>query len=295
MKGRQKRPGEKTFSIPEALGDPPFSPGTAAGKSAGPARGGRNIRLLIAYDGTGFSGWQKQQPSGGDPVSGRRTVQGEIEAALGKIHGEAVHLTGSGRTDAGVHAAGQTANFYTPIAGMEAGRFVPALNGMLPRDVRILEAREAAPDFHARFDAKSRTYRYHLICGRPAYPHELRYAHQLWCRPRLDLLNGYARTLRGELDCSIFACPGDPSKSRERYVFDAGFFIQGDTLVFEIRANAFLWKMVRSVAGTLLHYEEKDYAPEDLRRIIDSGDRNLAGPTAPAAGLFLWKIDYYRD
>ena len=143
----------------------------------------RNIRLLIAYDGTGFSGWQRQKRkiSAGDSISaggsasrggpGRRTVQGELEAALEKIHKETVHLTGSGRTDAGVHAAGQTANFYTSISGMEAGRFVPALNGILSRDIRILEAREAAPDFHARFDAKARTYRYHFICGRPAYPH----------------------------------------------------------------------------------------------------------------------------
>jgi tRNA pseudouridine38-40 synthase len=267
----------------------------------------RNIRLLIAYDGTGFSGWQRQKRktsagdsiSAGDSVSGggagRRTVQGELEAALEKIHGETVNLTGSGRTDAGVHAAGQTANFYTSISGMEAGRFVPALNGILSRDIRILEAREAAPDFHARFDAKARTYRYHFICGRPAYPHELRYAHQVWRRPRLNLLNSYARMLRGELDCSIFAWPGDPSKSRERYIFEAVFFVQGDTLVFEIRANAFLWKMVRSAAGTLLHCEEKGCTAEDFRRILHSGDRSLAGPTAPAAGLFLWKIDYYRD
>ncbi|MDR2019402.1 MAG: tRNA pseudouridine synthase A [Treponema sp.] len=263
----------------------------------------RNIRLLIAYDGTGFSGWQKQRIpaensiSGGNPASGprRRTVQGELEAALGKIHKGAVNLTGSGRTDAGVHAAGQTANFYTFIGGMEAGRFVPALNGLLPRDVRVLEARNAAPDFHARFDAKARTYRYYFICGRPAYPQELRYARQIWRRPRLDLLNSYARILRGELDCSIFAWPGDPSKSRERYIFEAGFFVQGDTLVFEIRANAFLWKMVRSAVGTLLHCEEKGRTAEDFKRIVDSGDRSMAGPTAPASGLFLWKIDYYRD
>jgi tRNA pseudouridine38-40 synthase len=286
-----------------------YPPGT--GNTGAAPRSVRNIRLLIAYDGTGFSGWQRQKQkfsaegpaSGGDSVSrrnpgsgpGGRTVQGELEAALGKIHKETVTLTGSGRTDAGVHAAGQTANFYTSIGSMDAGRFVPAMNGILPRDVRILEAREAAPDFHARFDAKARTYRYHFICGRPAYPHELRYAHQIWRRPRLDLLNSYARNLRGEMDCSIFARPGDPSKSRERYIFEAGFFVQGDTLIFEIRANAFLWKMVRSAVGTLLYYEERGCTAGNFRRIIDSGDRSLAGPTAPAAGLFLWKIDYYRE
>ncbi|MDR2258042.1 MAG: tRNA pseudouridine(38-40) synthase TruA [Treponema sp.] len=246
----------------------------------------RNIRLCIAYDGTDFSGWQRQ--------AGGRTVQGEIEAALGRIHKRAVPLTGSGRTDAGVHAAGQTANFYTGIQNMEARRFVPALNSLLPQDVRILEAAEARPDFHARFDAKKRTYRYRCICGRPALPHESRYALQLWRYPRIDTLNAYGRLLLGERDCSLFASPRDSSESRSRYIFQAHFFVQGDTLVFEICANAFLWKMVRSVAGTFLHYEERGMSAEALRGIINYGDRRLAGPTLPAKGLFLWKIDYYR-
>ncbi|MDR2110291.1 MAG: tRNA pseudouridine(38-40) synthase TruA [Spirochaetaceae bacterium] len=247
----------------------------------------RNIRLLIAYDGTGFSGWQRQARD--------RTVQGTIEGALERLHKEPVPLTGSGRTDAGVHAVGQVANFHTAIRGMEAERFVPALNSLLPRDIRVMEARETAADFHARFDARSRTYRYHVICGRPALPQELRYAFQIWRRPRIDLLNGYARQLRGELDCSVFAWPGDPSKSRNRYIFQAGFFVRGDMLIFEIRANAFLWKMVRSMAGTLLHYEERGLSPEEFKVLIESGDRRLAGPTAPPGGLFLWRIDYFRE
>jgi tRNA pseudouridine38-40 synthase len=253
----------------------------------------RNIRLLIAYDGTGFSGWQRQ-----DSAAGRgavRTVQGEIEAALEKIHKGSAALTGSGRTDSGVHAAGQVANFRSSIKNMEAGRFVPALNGLLPQDIRILEARETRPDFHARFDAKSRTYRYYFICGRKALPWELRYSWQLWRRPRLERLNGYARFLLGELDCSVFAVPGDKSKSRSRYISQACFFIHGDRLVFEITANAFLWKMVRSIAGTILYYEEKDMDSAGFKEIVASGDRSLAGPTAPPQGLFLWKIAYYRD
>jgi tRNA pseudouridine38-40 synthase len=248
--------------------------------------------VLIAYDGTDFCGWQRQR-GGPDPQG--RTVQGTIEGALERIHKTRINLTGSGRTDAGVHAAGQVANFYSPIRGMAAERFVPALNGILPRDVRILEAREAPGDFHARFDAKFRTYRYHFICGRPGLPQELRFAHQLWRRPRLDVLNGYARRFLGEQDCSVFAVPRDPSKSRNRYIRGAVFFVQGDTLVFEITANAFLWKMVRSLAGTLLHYEEKGLAPEEFGAILRSGDRSLAGPTLPPRGLFLWRIDYYRD
>jgi tRNA pseudouridine38-40 synthase len=246
----------------------------------------RNIRLLIAYDGTDFAGWQIQK--------GQRTVQGLIEEALERLHRERRPLTGSGRTDAGVHAAGQTANFYTTIANMEARRFVPALNALLPQDLRILEAEETFHDFHARFDAKSRTYRYHIIAGRQALPHERRYALQLWRRPDINRLNRYAGLLRGETDCSIFASPRDSSKSRSRHIYGASFFIQGGMLVFEITANAFLWRMVRSVMGTLLHYEEKDLPVLSFKALLYSGDRSLAGPTVPPAGLFLWKVDYYR-
>jgi tRNA pseudouridine38-40 synthase len=247
----------------------------------------RNIRLLIAYDGTDFSGWQRQDR--------RRTVQGTLEEALGNMHKRPVALAGSGRTDAGVHAAGQVANFQTDIDSIPVERFVPALNSLLPRDIRVLEARSAPADFHARFDAKSRSYRYHLICGRPALPHELRYSLQLWRRPNQELLNAYARIFRGELDCSLFARPGDPSRSRSRYFFNAAFFVQGDSLVFEIQANAFLWKMARSMVGTLLCYEERGTSPEEFRGIVAGGDRNLAGPTVPPNGLFLWKVEHFRQ
>jgi tRNA pseudouridine38-40 synthase len=248
---------------------------------------GRNIRLLIAYDGTDFSGWQRQD--------GGRTVQGVIEEALGKLHKGPVGLTGSGRTDAGVHAAGQIANFYTDIHRINAERFVPALNGLLPRDARILEARETRPDFHARFDARMRTYRFHFVCGRAALPHESRFGLQLWRYPHIETLNAYCRLILGETDCSIFAGAGDQSRSRSRHISRAAFFVQGDKLIFEIGANAFLRNMVRSVAGTFLHYEERNAPPEQLRDIIASGDRSLAGPTLPPQGLFLWKIDYYRE
>jgi tRNA pseudouridine38-40 synthase len=245
----------------------------------------RNIKLLIAYDGTEFSGYQRQK--------GVRTVQGEVEAALEKLHKEKVPLTGSGRTDAGVHAAGQVANFFTSIENMEASRFVPALNSILPRDVRILKAGETRPDFHSRFDAKSRTYRYVIIPGRAAMPWEHRYAWQIWRRPRINRLNELAALLRGETDCSVFAAGGDRSLSRSRYLFNAVFFVEGGSLVFEIRANAFLWKMVRSVVGTLLHYEEKDISPAAFKETLVSKDRGRAGPTAPPNGLFLWKIEYF--
>jgi tRNA pseudouridine38-40 synthase len=246
----------------------------------------RNIRLLVAYDGTDFSGWQRQD-------GGReRTAQGVLEAALAKLHKKPVNLSAAGRTDAGVHAAGQVANFYTDIKNMAAERFVPALNGLLPQDLRVLAACETNSGFHARFDARSRTYRYYIIAERRALPHELRYALQLWRRPRVERLNSYTRYLRGELDCSAFASSKDSDRSRHRYLFGAAFFVERDTLVFEITANAFLWKMVRSIVGALLYCEERDVSPEGFQALIASGERKLAGSTAPPQGLFLWNVVY---
>jgi len=244
----------------------------------------RNIKLLLSYDGTDFSGWQRQK--------NERTVQEVIEKALEKLHKKSVTLTGSGRTDSGVHAAGQTANFYTSIQSMEAWRFVPALNSLLPHDVRILEAAETHYDFHSRFDAKLRTYRYFFITRSRALPWETRYAWHIRRQADIGRLNEYARLLRGEMDCTAFAVPGDKSKSRHRYIERAYFFTEGDKLVFEISANAFLWKMVRSIAGTLVRFDEEGLSPDYLRELIDSRSRKLTGPTAPPQGLFLWKIDF---
>jgi tRNA pseudouridine38-40 synthase len=247
----------------------------------------RNIRLLVAYDGTDFSGWQRQERS--------RTVQGLIEEALEKLHKKPVRLTASGRTDAGVHAAAQVANFYTSIGSMEAARFVPALNSLLPKDIRILEAKETLHDFHARFDVRMRTYRYYFITRRHALPWEQRFAWHIRRQPEIQRLNAYARLFHGEMDCTAFSVPKDKSRSRSRYIFAASFFTEGDKLVFEISANAFLWKMVRSIAGTLMRLEEEKAELDYLRELIQSKKRSLSGPTAPPQGLFLWKVDYYRD
>ena len=249
--------------------------------------GGRTVKLRLAYDGTDFHGWQRQ--------NGLRSVQGCIEAALEKMHGHPVQLAGAGRTDSGVHAAGQAASFRSDIKNIETARFAPALNSLLPQDIRILEASPASESFHARFDAKSRTYRYHFVCGRPALVQESRYVLQVRRRPCVQTLNAYCREILGERDFSVFAAAGDSSKSASRYVSRALFFQDADTLVFEICANAFLWKMVRSITGTFLHCEEKQIPPQALREIIASGKRSLCGPTLPPRGLFLWKVDYYRD
>jgi tRNA pseudouridine38-40 synthase len=244
----------------------------------------RTIRLIIAYDGTAYCGWQRQKKN--------PSVQQTLEKALEKIHKHPVPLSGSGRTDSGVHAAGQAAHFITGIRNMDAGRFVPALNKLLPSDVRVLSAVEVPSGFHARFDARARTYRYFFIGKRQALPWERRFALELWRQPDISLLNGYARLFRGEMDCSFFAVPSSSGTSRSRYMYGASFFAEGEKLGFEIKANAFLWKMVRSIAGTMLFYEEQKIPCGEFKKIINSGERKFAGPTLPPQGLFLWKIDY---
>jgi tRNA pseudouridine38-40 synthase len=257
------------------------------------AAGFRNIMLTLAYDGSNFFGWQRQEARKKCPSSGeKRTVQGVIESALEKLHKRPVALTGSGRTDTGVHAAAQVANFYTSIQSMEPHRFVPALNSLLPHDIRVLDACETSAGFHSRFDARLRTYRYFFITGRDALPWELRYAWHIRRQPDILLLNEYAGLFRGEMDFTAFAIPGDKSKSRFRYIANACFFFDRDKMIFEITANAFLWKMVRSIVGTLIRFEEKKLSPCYLREVIESRDRKLTGPTAPAEGLFLWNIEF---
>ena len=248
----------------------------------------RNIKLTLSYDGTRFAGWQRQERKD-RPV---RTVQGEVEKALFKIHKAHIPLTGSGRTDSGVHAVGQVANFYTDIASIPPERFVQALNVHLPQDVRVLSSEEVAEDFNARFDARERTYRYFLHCGAQVAAHELPYCWPLFRRPDVRRLNEMAALLYGELDCTSFAAAGDTSASKSRFLYGASFFPEGDKLIFEISANAFLWKMVRTLLGTLLGLEKREEGTAAFSRIIESRDRRLAGMTAPAKGLFLWNVRY---
>ena len=257
----------------------------------------RNILLTISYDGTDFCGWQRQD----DAVSGgeaERTVQGEIEKALEKIHKEKTTLYGSGRTDSGVHAVGQAANFYSPVDSMPAENYVRALNAFLPSDVRIMAAREVPEDFSARKSATSRVYRYFISFGDTTAADNIRFT---WLvknyTPNLERLNKYCECLRGELDCSSFAASGDDSVSNNRYIDDAKFFIQkdrwgNDLLVFQIEANAFLWKMVRTLTGTLVNLDKTNATEDSMKKILEAKDRKVAGVTAPPTGLFLYEIKF---
>jgi len=263
-------------------------------------RPGRNVRLVLSYDGTDFAGWQRQENA--------RSVQGELEAALAEIHGHPVPTLGAGRTDSGVHAMGQVANFYTDIGRMGAERFVPALNRLLPRDLRILSSAEADFDFHSRYDARLRRYRYFTLCSPAPDPVRLRYAHHVRRPPDLASLNAMAATILGETDFTAFSSARDLSANRSRFVHESSFRWEGEVLVYEVAANAFLWRMVRSLVGSMLFYEAelarsdgreraaaglRAAAERRMRTALEARDRSLAGPTAPARGLFLWNVEYY--
>jgi len=248
----------------------------------------RTIRLVIAYDGSDFSGWQKQKNG--------RSVQEELEKALLIMHKHEVRVIGSARTDAGVHAMGQVAGFHTDIASIPADHFVPALNRLLPRDIRVLSSEEVKPDFHARFDASLRRYRYFMSCGMAPDPFVLRYTHFSPHYPSLSILNSMAFVVLGEHDFSTFASAQDKSESRFRFISESVFFLERGLFVYQIAGNAFLWRQVRSLVGTFLELEKKAKNPCEaevmMREVLESKDRSKAGPTAPACGLFLWNIEY---
>lgn len=255
----------------------------------------RNILLTISYDGTDFCGWQRQDSAEKKNVF--RTVQGEVEVALEKLLKTSVVLYGSGRTDSGVHAAAQKANFFSPIDSIPAEKYTCALNAFLPQDIRITDSCEVPENFNARLSATSRIYRYFLTPGN-ILANNNRFSWFVNYEPNLERLNRYCECLSGEIDCASFAASGDKSLSTFRYLEGARFFTQNSfpdgkkLVVFEIEANAFLWKMVRTITGTLVGLDKAD-APEDsFRKILEAKDRSKAGATAPAKGLFLYDIKF---
>ncbi|AEJ62133.1 tRNA pseudouridine synthase A [Spirochaeta thermophila DSM 6578] len=246
--------------------------------------GQRNIKVVLAYDGTDFVGWQRQ-PNG-------RSVQGVVEDALARMHKHPVHVHAAGRTDSGVHAVGQCINFITDIDSLPVEKFALALNSFLPRDVKALQAEEVPPDFHARYSAVRREYRYYVFSSPSPYPHLRRYS--LWVNrlPDVRLLNAYASCIVGEHDFSSFCSPSDPSPSKVRLIHTASWFPEGARLVFRIVGNAFLWRMVRALVGTMLDLEKQKADPEMMWKILEARDRSAASDSAPAWGLFLHEVQY---
>jgi tRNA pseudouridine38-40 synthase len=246
----------------------------------------RTIKLLIAYDGTDFLGWQIQKQG--------RTVQGVLEEALHTMHKEPVSLVGSGRTDSGVHAAGQVAHFATGLDGVPSERFAPALNSSLPPDVKVLQSCEVSPDFHARYSAVNRVYRYYFYPSPLCPPYMQRYAYDIKKRLDINRLNAMASVLVGEHDFTTFATAGEEDQTMIRTITSACFFSSGPHLVFHIAGNGFLRKMVRSIVGTLLELEQSGGSGDDAAAILQSKQRERAGTTAPACGLFLHRVDYHE-
>lgn len=244
----------------------------------------RNIRLDIAYDGTNYCGWQIQP--------NEITVQGVLEDVLSKIHKKKVDVIGSGRTDSGVHADMQVVNFQTDIDSIPAENYRAAINSLLPLDIRVMSSRKVSDDFHSRFNAIRRTYKYYIKLGEVGHP-KYRGICYLVRRPlNLKLLNDLARELIGEHDFTTFAASGDQAPTKVRTIFSAVFYPEGEFIVFKICGNAFLQRMVRSLTGTLLDMAWKGESPVELSRILGAKDRSLAGTTAPARGLFLHKVEY---
>ncbi len=273
----------------------------------------KNILLTISYDGSDFCGWQRQSPSARNEcdsmknssrilASGRaaaevRTVQGVIETALERLFKRKISLQGSGRTDSGVHAKGQAANFICPVDSFPAENLPLALNNFLPPDVRVNSASVADDDFSSRFNATSRIYRYFILPKVIPSAASNRFVWHIKNIPNIATLNEMCSVLKGETDCATFTAVGDQSLSTCRYIDGARFFEQTDLfgqrlLVFEIEANAFLWRMVRSLTGTLIDFERKGKNAGDFKAVLDSCERKNAGPTAPATGLFLWQVKF---
>ena len=243
-----------------------------------------NFKLTIEYDGTAYSGWQRQAE---EP-----TVQAEIERALASMTRSSITLTGAGRTDAGVHALGQAANFHCDTRlGPEA--FLKGLNSLLPADIAIRDCRRVPEDFHARFDAKSKVYRYHILNRSARAAVGRSYAWFLHRPLDLEAMRRAAEAIVGRRDFKAFESSGSPRAHTVRNVLDAGWMEGEDRrLTFQIEADGFLRCMVRNIVGTLVAVGLGKLAPGIVRDIIDSRDRKRAGAAAPGRGLFLVEVKY---
>jgi tRNA pseudouridine38-40 synthase len=264
----------------------------------------RNLKLILSYDGADFAGWQVQP--------GRTTVQGALASAIGRLSGENVLPQGSGRTDAGVHALAQVASFAT-ASSIPAENWVRALNDILPSSIRVLEVTEAAPEFHARKSARTKTYRYRIHCGAVCPPFLARY---VWHYPyplEESKMVAAASAVVGEHDFTSFAAVDQERVERMaaaenvqtsdvrtssacttnvRTIFSSAWTRESEELIYTIRGSGFLHHMVRNLVGTFLLVGKGTVSLEDFSRILKARKRTAAGPTAPASGLYLVAVEY---
>lgn len=243
----------------------------------------RNIRLLIEYDGTAFHGWQSQINA--------RAVQDEVSRAIKIVTGEDCILTGSSRTDTGVHALGQVANFWTD-SKIPPDKYVYALRSVLPEDIVIRRSEEVASDFHSRYSAKGKKYRYIIYNSEMSSALLRNRAYHIPSKLDYNAMCKAVSYFPGTHDFSAFRATGSSVKTSVRTIFEAALDKDGDIICFTISGNGFLYNMVRIMVGTLVEVGLGKIDPDSIPDIIKGRDRKRAGKTAPAQGLYLEEVYY---
>jgi tRNA pseudouridine38-40 synthase len=246
----------------------------------------RNIKVTLAYDGTNYFGFQEQRGTK------YQTIQGVVEDRLSKLAKREIRVIGAGRTDTGVHARGQVVNFDAGDWTIEAERVAYALRSLLPEDIVALDSVEAAPSFHARFSALSKSYRYTIYNGKIPSPFLRLYSYHIHHPLDEEAMLLGAKCLLGRHDFSAFRALGTPVKSTVRTILESWVSRAGDLIYIDVQGNGFLYHMVRMIAGTLIRVGKGKIPPEEVADILLSKDSLNGGPTAPARGLCLERIEY---
>ncbi len=243
----------------------------------------RNIKLTIEYDGKDFDGWQKQP--------NKLNIQGEIERAIEELTGEKVELIASGRTDAGVHALGQVANFKTS-SNFPTEKFPIAINSKLKKSIRIKEAEEVDERFHSRYNCKKKTYRYIINNSKQGTAIYRSLEYFMPVKLDVEAMKKAIKYFEGEHDFKAFKASGTSSKSSIRKIYKTKIAEQNERIIVELTGNGFLYNMVRIIVGTLVDVGMGKIKPEEVEDIINSGDRKRAGKTLPAHALYLVQVKY---
>jgi len=243
----------------------------------------RNIKLTIEYDGKDFNGWQKQPT--------KLNIQGEIERAIETITGEKVDLTASGRTDAGVHAIAQVANFKTN-SNLSVEKFAVAINSKLKKSIRIQKAEEVEERFHSRYNCKQKTYRYIINNGEQGSAIYRNLEYFVPTKLNIEEMKKAIKFFEGEHDFKGFKASGTSSKSSVRTIYKTSIKEERDRIIIELTGNGFLYNMVRIITGTLVDVGLGKIKAEEITKIIESKDRTKAGKTLPPYGLYLIRVEY---